>query len=216
MIQDKTEQTLVIYGDSISTTSHGQGGYETLLLKALEVDKIFNKAISGSGLSLDTPNSLAALLTNFPEQNLYPQADRIILWHGTNDWYWGAEIGSLASRNCRSYLGALHFSLSLIKQASPEARILCPTPIWRYQRAFSASTEGEAWQTKNRRGLRLEDYVKALEEAALVWDFSVFDIRRLCGFDQPGCEKFLEDRIHPNQSGYKILAPALAQAVTQL
>ena len=49
-----------------------------------------------------TPNSLISLLEN--QENLPKDADLIIIWHGTNDWYWGAPLGDIDSLDDSTFM----------------------------------------------------------------------------------------------------------------
>ena len=120
-------KSIVIYGDSISTINHGHGGYIRHLEKSFPNAILHNHAIGSSGLSLSTPNSLVSLLES--PINIHPEADLIILWHGTNDWYWGAPLGNALHGDPYTFEGALHHTLTKLSTLSPHATILFLTPL---------------------------------------------------------------------------------------
>ena len=123
-----------IYGDSISTTGYPCGGYGTLLGEKLGIETVYNHAIGASGLTEGTPNNLVQLLED--PLNLHEDVDLAILWHGTNDWYWGAPVGipgTADMRNPKTYVGALTEAVTRIRAAAPRARILAMTPLWRVE-----------------------------------------------------------------------------------
>ena len=106
-------RTAVIYGDSISARQYGAGGYEALIKQELSIDVIHNHAISASGLAEGTPDCLVRLLED--PSRLHPEAELVILWHGTNDWYWGVEAGDPESRDSTRFAGALRNCVGKIR-----------------------------------------------------------------------------------------------------
>ena len=51
-------KTIAIYGDSISTGTHGEGGYEAMLKSSLSLEKVYNFAVGSSGLTRKTPGGM--------------------------------------------------------------------------------------------------------------------------------------------------------------
>ncbi len=134
----------IIYGDSISTGAFG-GGYGKLLKAALDIPVLINHAVSG-GISYGTPDNLVSLLEN--QSNIRSDADLIIVWHGTNDWYWGVKADSQES-GLSVYRYGLEHCIRFLQQNEPNAQILCPTPLYRYQESYGRSEAGDAYVTPN-------------------------------------------------------------------
>lgn len=199
---------LVIYGDSISTGTHGAGGYEPALRKALRPSIIHNHAVGGSGLSAVTPNSLVTLLERADHR--HPEADLILLWHGSNDWYWGAEAGSLDVEDPHTFRGAMVQVVRILRAVSPRAVLMWPTPIWRRERPDGCTGQvGEAWDTPNKKGCTLREITGCIEEGSRRHCFTAPDMRRLSGI-HPGTAPFLlEDDVHPNAEGYQRISAVL-------
>lgn len=190
----------VIYGDSISTRNHGNGGYEVLLQETMGIAKIINHAISGSGLANITPDSTSELLTK--EENIHEDVDLILLWHGTNDWYWGSEIGNL-DMGKDTYLGALDFAVNTLRKASPKANIISFTPLFRYEKPDGCHEIGDGYHTKNKRGYTLGHYYDGLKRAGVELGFPVVDLRVWTNFHMKNAFLYFEDMVHPNGAGYK-------------
>lgn len=203
---------VVIYGDSISTKSHGNGGYEELLKNHLEIGEIHNHAISSSGISKSTPNNLVELLEN--DNNIHRNADLIVLWHGTNDWFWGAPLGDIESEDTTTFYGAVKHSIELLRKNCPEAIVLYLTPIFRYEIPNQCSVKKEGYVNCNARGLTLKDYYDAIVEMSVVYGFNVVDMRRQTNFHMHNAEKYLEDFVHPNAEGYKVISKVLVKAIS--
>ena len=82
-------KTIAIYGDSISTGAHGEGGYEAMLKSSLSLEKVYNFAVGSSGLTRKTPGGMLEVL----DKNPVPEdAELFLIWHGSNDWYWGSRL----------------------------------------------------------------------------------------------------------------------------
>lgn len=201
----------VIYGDSISTKNHGKGGYEALIKEKLKISEIINLAVGSSGISRTTPNSLAGLLEN--EANIHKDADLIIIWHGTNDWYWGAPLGELESNNDSTFYGALKSAVNKLRKLCPKAVIVFLTPIFRCETPDKCAVKKEGYVNKNSVKLTLKDYYDALINASVVWGFSVIDMRRLTNFHYYNAERYFEDYVHPNEAGYKVIADVIASNI---
>ncbi|WP_139902972.1 SGNH/GDSL hydrolase family protein [Clostridium thermarum] len=204
----------VIYGDSISTRNHGDGGYEALIKEKLNINEIYNHAIGSSGISKATPNSLVGLLDN--EANIHKDADLIILWHGTNDWYWGAPLGDASSNDENTFYGAVRAVINKLRKLYPGANIVYLTPIFRYEIPDKCAVKEEGYISKNSINLTLIDYYEAIMELSVMLGFTTIDMRKLTNFHYYNAEKYFEDYIHPNEVGYKRIADIIASKVAVL
>lgn len=193
-------KTVAIYGDSISTRDY-DGGYEPLLKSALSLDTVYNHSIGGSGLSLTTPDNLVSLL-NAPER-LHPDADLIILWHGTNDWYWGAPLGTPDSDDPATFYGALSFAVDTLRKSAPNAELVMMTPLPRWQVPDRCTECTEAYETKNAAGHTLRDYEQAIFSRSRSLCFPVVDLRTAANIHAYNHPHYLLDGIHPSAAGYE-------------
>ncbi len=204
---------IAIYGDSISTTSHGDGGYEGILKKSLCLDHIYNYAVSGSGLSLHTPNSMASIVQG---DNIPEDVQLILIWHGTNDWYWGTELGSPMDKEANTFWGAISFVLHRLRSKLPTAKIAWATPIYRKEAPEGSNTSGNAYQSQNAVGHTLLDYYEALEKASKIFGFYLLDMRRLSNIHGENAHLYLEDEAHPNRAGYELIHEVLYKEIKRL
>lgn len=200
---------LVIYGDSISTMNYDCGGYGRFLGEMLDC-KITNHAISGSGLGKNTPCSMVSVIDN-PE-NLHSDADIIIVWHGTNDWYWGTPVQG-DGNDC--YDGGLRYVIEKLRNNSPDADIICMTPIFRLQAPDECDECCEAYDNPNKIGFTLKDYIDTLLEMSGKLCFPVVDLRTLTNFNAYNAYKYLPDNIHPSEEGHKRIANILANFIKE-
>jgi len=214
ILVDDMLKTIVIYGDSISTTNHGHGGYMKHLEKSFPNAKIYNHAIGSSGLSLSTPNSLVSLL-EFP-QNIHPEADLILIWHGTNDWYWGAPLGNAFDLDPYTFYGALHHTLKILNTRSLHAKILFLTPLYRNEIPHQCLKKGNAYHLKNLNGHTLKVYKEAIINAQVIHKFSLLDLSHILGTTKIKAYPYFEDLVHPNQQGYQLISKSLIEHIKNL
>lgn len=207
-------KTAVIYGDSISSGNHGNGGYENLIKEKLKIGRIYNHAVGSSGISRSTPNSMAVLLDS--EANIHKDADLIIIWHGSNDWYWGAPLGDMTSSDEYTFLGAIKGAIDKMRKHCPFAAIVFLTPIFRYEIPDRCTLKEEGYISKNSAGFTIKDYYDAIMESSIILGFPVIDMRRFTNFHSYNAEKYFEDYVHPCEEGYKKIADIIASSIDML
>ncbi|HCZ24816.1 MAG TPA: hypothetical protein DHV05_08260 [Acholeplasmataceae bacterium] len=207
-------KSIVIYGDSISTINHGHGGYIRHLEKSFPNATLYNHAIGSSGLSLTTPNSLVSLLES--SINIHPEADLIILWHGTNDWYWGAPLGNVLQSDPYTFQGALHHTLTKLSTLSPHANIIFLTPLYRNEMPHQCSKRGNAYRLKNLNGNTLRAYKEAIISAQHNHKFILLDLSNILGTTKIKAYPYFEDLVHPNLYGYKKISKSLIKQIKKL
>jgi lysophospholipase L1-like esterase len=194
---------IAIYGDSISTVNHGNGGYEGLLKASLKLEEIYNFSVGSSGLSTKTPNCMVNLLQ---DQNTIPKdVELILIWHGSNDWYWGTDIGKMGEKDQSTYWGGIDFVISQLRKTVSRARIAWVTPIFRKEVPYLGTESGEGYELKNLNGNTLLDYYETLERASKRYGFYLIDMRRRANIHRDNAEYYLEDNVHPNQKGYEMI-----------
>lgn len=204
---------IVIYGDSISTGTHGEGAYLHQLQEKFGAE-IVNYAVGSSGISYATPGNTATILED--ENNIPRDADLVLMWHGSNEWYWGSPIGTLSDQTAHTYLGAIAQAVTRIRKRAPEAELVWLTPIYRYEKPDQGAYAGGAYETPNKIGLTLYDYYRALEAASIRHGFPLIDIRRGCGIHEGNQERYLEDRVHPNKAGYARIWRVLERGLAEI
>ncbi len=196
---------LVIYGDSISTVNHGQGGYEALIKEALCVAEICNFSVGSSGLTKATPGNMLEVLEQHP---IPKDAELFLVWHGSNDWYWGSSL--------EEFSAAVRIASDKLRAAAPAALLAWVTPIYRFQRPDGVTQEEEAYDLPNKKGYMMLDYYEELERSSKKLGFLLIDMRRLCGIHRNNAELYLEDRVHPNHEGYVRIAAVMSNEIRRI
>ena len=200
-----------IYGDSISLDSYPGGGWPSRVAAALQPADMYNHAIGASGLSATTPNSTITKINELDWQ--HPDAEIAIVWHGTNDWYWGAPVGKVGEADENTYAGAIECLVRKLRQINPQVRIVWMTPILRCQppHRIDASASSEAWDTPNCTGATMRDYVDVLTEQSRRLCFPLIDLRRLTGFSPENKHLYYRDIAHPSEAGFDRIAELIAR-----
>ncbi len=204
----------VIYGDSISTGTHGKGGYEAKLKQSLQLAQIYNYSIGSSGLSTSTPDSMVALIKK--DDKIPADADLVIIWHGTNDWYWGTQIGREGDTALNTFWGGIDYVVTRLRKKLPDARIVWGTPLYRWQAPHLTQRSGEAYALPNAVGYTLLDYANALEAASKRYGFNLIDFGRLTNIHKENESRYLEDRVHPNAEGYEVIHRIFYHEIQQI
>lgn len=202
---------IAIYGDSLSTGSHGEGGYVQRLKEGLRLEGIQNFSIGSSGLAAGTPDSMVELLGK--PGRLPENPDLILIWHGSNDWYHGTPVGTIGSCDPSTFFGAIGFVMDVLRSHAPDAMVIWVTPLYRRERPDQGEVEGDAYGLDNRRGHTLLDYHEALERASARHGFPLVDMRRQCGIHGQNAGTFLEDGVHPNRAGYLLIGSVLDREI---
>lgn len=209
----KKVKKIVIYGDSISTGTHGEGGYEGFLKETFQAETV-NYAVGSSGLSLGAPDNAVSILMD--SRNIPEDADVIFMWHGTNDWYWGCPVGKMQDETPDTFCGAIRVAVHCIRKKASDAVLVWATPIFRLEKPDGTEKEGIAYETENRAGFTMEAYYEAVMRASVYYGFPVIDMRKFCGIHEENHELYLEDKVHPNKAGYEKIKRVLERGMKEL
>lgn len=183
---------LIIFGDSISTINHGKNGYIERLINSNLFDNVKTFAISASGLTSSTPNNLYHLIDNCVAQ--IKNATHIIIWHGTNDWFY--QVSS------NTFLIELEEVYHKIVDINPTVDILLLTPIHRYEALGENSKKINGFYDYNKNNETLICFENIILEFCKNRLIDVINMRKSTPFNMSNMLFFYEDNIHPNEYGY--------------
>lgn len=201
---------VIIYGDSISTGSHGEGGYACLLKEALGICEAENHAMASSGLAAVTPHSMVSILEYGPHV-LDEERNLIIVWHGSNDWYWGTPLGR-RGEGPNTFRGAIDYTISCLKKWYPLSDLVWLTPLERSQRPYGME-KIKGYSGENLAGSYLSEYSAEIKNAGALYGFPVIDMAELTRTAELDINIHFEDRIHPNRAGYLIISRIMNEEI---
>lgn len=208
---DYSDITLIFLGDSIF--GYYSGGMSIPgIVNGLTGASVYNLGLGGCTASrtdqspLSLPEAVTAFFTGnpsvFPEEyQAYSELTRYCLSAvdddrdrcyvinvGLNDYFDGCPVRSEDPWDSTTYTGALRTAVALIRDHSPESRIILCTPNYSPV-VTSLSTAGS-----------LKDYADAV--LALAGELNVDVVDNFCdlGIDDTNYEQYLGDSVHPNES----------------
>lgn len=193
---------LLIYGDSISNGNHGDNAYLPLLEKNGYV--ITNRAVGSSGLCANTPSSMVEEVGKYEHRDY----DIVLIWHGTNDWYWGSGLDEFSS--------TFRSLIKTIKERNPLALILSLGPIYRYEAPYKMKEKVEAFFSPNCVGLTLLDYSSLIKTLSYENGVYFVDMNSLVGINKYNANYFLEDNVHPNNKGYERIGRVVLSSLSTI
>lgn len=115
-----------------------------------------------------------------------------------------------------TFKGRINNALALLKKEYADKQIVLITPIHRAGFFPHEKNWQPAEDYSNALGLFIDDYVKAVKEAANLWAVACVDMNALCGLyplEEVHGQYFNNgetDRLHPNDAGHERMAKVLA------
>ena len=172
--------------------------------------------------------------------------DAILILLGTNDFNSGIPLGEwyqvseedvnrrgatirqprrCFAKNMGTFRGRINTVMEYLKHNFPDQQIVIMTPLHRGYANFGGTNIQPAECFPNVLGLYLEDYVKALREAADIWSVPLIDLYRDAGLfpTDPTYAKYFRDggengndNLHPNGLGHLRMAHTIAARLRSL
>ncbi len=199
-----------IYGDSLSDGTHGNNAYLDEITREFGIQRLRNFALSSSGLTEQTPNSMVSILKRQAAEHFASLPDTpqlIFIWHGTNDWYWGSDP--------ETFRRDVVWATDTLRANFPDTLILWATPIFRLEAPDRCALRADGYVNPNKNGHTLADYERILEDCSVRCHFPLIDMNRQCqihAFNEAVC---LEDHVHPNAEGYRRISRVLIREIRQ-
>ena len=192
---------IVCHGDSLTEAADLEKGYVWTTL----LENRLNLEIINSGIGGDTSGGL---LGRFYPDAIQHQPDMIIIMAGTNDLWWDLEINTIqANIYAMACQARYHNIIPLVG---------LPLPILTARarkQDFMAPAAGYANFDK-----KLSNLINALAHSAQESDIACIDFYH-CFFDKKGKispRLYLEDGLHPNAEGNKIMAARAVECLQKL
>ena len=183
------KKTVSIIGDSMSV-----GGWTSTIGNLLNAE-IDNNAVSGTKI---TGSGFMNQLSN-----ISPDADLIIIFGGTNDyWHKNCNIGTDDSTGTSTFIGSLKAIINYLKTNHPDAEYLFVFPA-------DQTFQGNSCTTDFGKGT-FDDFRQAFIKVCTDNGVHCLDLEESSDYD---CSVHSGDGVHPNATGYSIIANAMYKYV---
>lgn len=197
--EDKLKKlTVGVLGDSITYGVGASDRDTTSYVSLLKNDfkTVTNYGISGALIEKLSPYSCMCETYTTMSDNL----DVVIVFGGTNDWYFGQQWGDTDSSDISTFMGALNVLTSGLIEKYTGKQIFFVTPM-------SSSYGGKNTDNANKAGKTMLDYRNAIIERCTYHSIPVIDLYAMSGMDvaHNATHKtyFSSDGVHPNDAGHK-------------
>ena len=188
------ELTWVAVGDSITylndhpdeTGNRITKGYLTRVTEALPYIHFINQGHNGW-----TSGGIAAQV----EKLGLVKADIYSVFLGTNDWWQGRPIGSLAdylnNTGNNTVYGSFRIIINKLRSLNTDAKIVLITPMQRTDFVYINDPKNNAWGSyKEKNGQQLEQFAMAIDSIGQQEGFAVLDLYHKKGMDLKHLVKF--------------------------
>lgn len=187
----------ITYGIGLETLTNQ---YWMLLKDKLQLGIVNNYGVSGSCVSTQGTRGLERSPLAIRVESI-PRTDMIFIFMGTNDFGCSVPIGKIEDNTDVSFYGAWNFVLERLKTKFPDSQIILMTSIPRYS------------MTVNSLDLTLDAYVDAVKKIGEHHELPVIDLYTIMAdeFTEANVDKYMPDKIHPNEEGHALMAEELRQ-----
>lgn len=203
---------MMSYGDSIVA----MGGWQPYVQEYFGIANGYNRGIGGTTVS---NNGQKATLWDGTQidgwmcgddriaQMEPTNNDFLLILAGHNDWGFNVPIGEIGETLVDSnFKSAYALMLKKVFAKFPNIPIICMTPI-----NGRLHTGGVAQETpeKNTLGLTMADYAIAVKDVCQQYGVPCIDLNAESRINVLNGDKYLQDVIHPNDDGWKLVANAV-------
>ena len=193
------------YGDSITEQQRWQN-----YLVARYGLTLSNKGLGGSCVTGQTASSITPMTDSARINTIDTDTNIITVMGGTNDFDYCTNIGSVedlqTSFNESTFIGSVASIVKKLQARCPNARIILMS---------NPNTRGLTGQTSETQqvstyGYTPYDFAAAMKEAAEWLSVEYIDVWS-CGINQMNRTAYVDDTVHPNNAGGKLIADKVMQ-----
>lgn len=212
---DFSDMKIACLGDSITAATnldeledYEAYSYPSRLKELLGAKKVTNLGIGGSSIGRYWDQAFVDRYRDIPKDT-----DLIIVMGGTNDGFCATqkELGSLESREKRTFAGDLDELMKGLKKEYPDATIVFATPL--------PNVLHDMLRKDSDSLLPQTAFVKMIRQLSHEYEIPVIDLYHanlLDTHDAAVIYNFMPDGVHGNAAGYQILAEHLAAEIIKL
>ena len=138
----------------------------------------------------------------------FTKVDYFIFSYGLNDYFGGIQIYPEDLFDMTTYVGALRYSCTMIKENFPKAKTLVIAPTY-CQFLSNGTVTGDSNTVNLGKGI-LPDYVAAAKDVAENYGAMYFDAYNEVGINSDNASEYLKDGVHFTEAGRTIYANLVA------
>lgn len=207
---------MMSYGDSIVA----MGGWQPYVQEYFGIANGYNRGIGGTTVS---NNGQKATLWDGTQIDGWMCCDEriaqmeptnndfLLILAGHNDWGFNVPIGEIGDTLVDSnFKSAYALMLKKIQDKFPTIPIICMTPI---NGRVHTSGVNQDVQEKNSLGLTMTDYAEAVIDVCRHYSIPCVDLNSMTRINVLNASSYLQDVIHPNADGWKLVASAVIQGM---
>lgn len=204
----------IAFGTSITYYSdkNNNVGYIELLSKELELNSYINCGADGQAVASGTRNGdgiVSKILST--DVSTY---DLVTMEVGTNDFRLDVPLGNLGvigdtEFDTTTFYGALRKSIEYIRENNKTCQILICTPLQRDNSGYDVNFA-------NSKGLKLINYVNAIENISEMYSLHLVDLYRRSGITKSNLDIVTTDGLHPNNIGYKMIFSSMVGKIKNI
>lgn len=204
---------ITVFGDSITAQSKWFNYVQDYFKCYLHNCGVGGSTVANVNADLEygqTPNK--PMVTDERIETIPENSDVILFFGGLNDFGAKVTIGSLRDTNDSGSFDDTHFmsayahTLKKLQTKCPKAIIICMTPI-----GGSVDETGVSlnYPRINSQGQQLKDFRDAILSISAQYGYPCIDIYGESGLNVFNAPEYLQDNVHPNDKGARLLANAV-------
>lgn len=225
---DLSDTAIIFFGDSV-IGNYTDGTSIPGVIAGLTGATVYNCGYGGNPAAMkeDVLISLPGIAAAFTAQDLsvLPQDAQVyqgvaaylsnppqtaktcfVISYGLNDYFNGQPIASEDPYDITTYCGAIRAAVKTLSGYDADAQILLCTPTYT---AYSVAGNENADVEPH----RLQDYVDAVFDLSAELNIGLVDNYYTLGIDESNSDRYLLDKVHPNESGRFMIAQQIIRAI---
>ena len=208
-----SSKKITVFGDSITAQSKWFNYVQDYFKCYLHNCGVGGSTVANVTADLEydqTPNK--PMVTDERIETIPENSDVILFFGGLNDFGAKVTIGSLRDTNDSGSFDDTHFmsayahTLKKLQTKCPKAIIICMTPIGGSVVETGVSLN---YPKINSQGQQLKDFRDAILSISAQYGYPCIDIYGESGLNVFNAPEYLQDNVHPNDKGARLLANAV-------
>ncbi|EUJ40103.1 Internalin-A [Listeria weihenstephanensis FSL R9-0317] len=192
---------VLFLGDSITAGLRANIAYPNIVAKQLRFPTLQNEGISGATIAQNDASSVQSLVQQLEALDTSKITD-VVIFGGTNDFYYETPMGTLNRSDKNTFYGALNTIAAKLK--AQNKKIYFVTPMWRSRQLAGDGKDSDNFSNNN--GVYLNDYATAIKNVAQKYQAPCLDLYS----EKEMYDYSLIDGVHPNDEGQYFIGNEIA------